>query len=254
MSPTCTPRPSPSCRRSLPRRLQPHRGQGARVRRAPRRQGIREPGRIAGRRSGRGGRGDDDQGESRRRPPSPASRRGKHVLLEKPVAPTIAEVRALKAAADKAGRVCMPAHNYIYAPALRRAKQHLDAGDYGKVSGMWMMFNIQVGEDWGHAYGPVVPELCIHHVYSTLHFLGRPLARERGGFQRPLRDHRRGRPDRHRLRVPLRRHRQPVGCVAADDPTSDPWTRAVQDPRHIRRLPASPGTRVISRTTSRSSA
>ena len=80
---------------------------------------------------------------------------GKHVLLEKPVAPTIAEVRALKAAADKAGRVCMPAHNYIYAPALRRAKQHLDAGDYGKVSGMWMMFNIQVGEDWGHAYQAV---------------------------------------------------------------------------------------------------
>ena len=66
---------------------------------------------------------------------------GKHVLLEKPVAPTIAEVHALKEAADKAGRMCMPAHNYVYAPALRRAKQHLDAGDYGKVSGMWMMFN-----------------------------------------------------------------------------------------------------------------
>ena len=51
----------------------------------------------------------------------------------------------------------MPGHNYVYAPALRRAKQHLEAGDYGKLSAMWMMFNLQVGEDWGHAYGRWCP-------------------------------------------------------------------------------------------------
>ena len=149
---------------------------------------------------------------------------GKHVLLEKPVASTIAEVRALKAAADKAGRVCMPAHNYIYAPALRRAKQHLDAGDYGKVSGMWMMFNIQVGEDWGHAYGPVVPELCIHHVYSTLHFLGRPSRVSAVGSNVHFETIDVADQTAIVCEFPSGAIANLWGCVAADDPTSDPWT------------------------------
>ena len=149
---------------------------------------------------------------------------GKHVILEKPVAPTIAEVRALKAAADKAGRLCMPAHNYMYAPALRRAKQHLDAGDYGKVSGMWMMFNIQVDENWGHAYGPVVPELCIHHVYSANHFLGRPsrVTAVASNIHFETIDV----ADQTAIvcEFPSGAIANLWGGVAANDPTSDPWT------------------------------
>ncbi len=149
---------------------------------------------------------------------------GKHVLLEKPVAPTIAEVRALKAAADKAGRVCMPAHNYIYAPALRRAKQHLDAGDYGKVSGLWMMFNIQVGEDWGRAYGPVVPELCIHHVYSAIRFLGRPSRVTAVASNIHFETINVADQTAIVCEFPSGAIANLWGGVAANDPTSDPWT------------------------------
>ena len=149
---------------------------------------------------------------------------GKHVILEKPVAPTIEGVRAMKAAADKAGRVCMPAHNYIYAPALRRAKQHLEAGDYGKVSGMWMIFNMQVDEHWGQAYGPVVPELCIHHVYSAIHFLGRPsrVTAVASNIHFETIDV----ADQTAIvcEFPWGAIANLWGGVAANDPTSDPWT------------------------------
>ncbi len=99
---------------------------------------------------------------------------GKHVFVEKPVAPTRGEIETIRDAADKAGRLCVPGHNYIHAPAMRRAKRHLDEGRFGKVSSMWMIYNFQFGDDWAEVFGGVIREICIHHAYSVLHFLGRP--------------------------------------------------------------------------------
>lgn len=45
-----------------------------------------------------------------------ALRAGKHVFVEKPVGETVNDILELKSAAVKAGRVCMPGHNYIYEP------------------------------------------------------------------------------------------------------------------------------------------
>jgi hypothetical protein len=38
---------------------------------------------------------------------------GKHVLVEKPVGVSVAEIQTMQEVADQAGRVCMPAHNFI---------------------------------------------------------------------------------------------------------------------------------------------
>ena len=67
---------------------------------------------------------------------------GKHVLVEKPVAQEVSELKALKAAAEKAGKVCMPAHNYIYTPSIMRAKRLIDEGKLGDICGLWIFFNI----------------------------------------------------------------------------------------------------------------
>ncbi|NMR20962.1 Gfo/Idh/MocA family protein [Cellulomonas fimi] len=55
---------------------------------------------------------------------------GAHVLVDKPLATTLADADALVAAAERAGRVCAVV-NRTHAPALRRARAWVDAGHIG---------------------------------------------------------------------------------------------------------------------------
>jgi predicted dehydrogenase len=100
--------------------------------------------------------------------------RGKHVLLEKPIAQSHAEIEQLKQAAARAGRICMPAHNYIYAPSLRRAKRLIEAGKLGSIASLWILYNIYHPEEVARIYGGVLRAVCTHHAYSLLYLLGRP--------------------------------------------------------------------------------
>lgn len=98
---------------------------------------------------------------------------GKNVLLEKPIAGAPEQFAALKQAAAGAGKLCMPSHNYLYDPELRNAKRHLDAGELGRVSSFWILYNLQ---QEASLVGPdiLTKEVMIHHVYTMLHFVGRP--------------------------------------------------------------------------------
>ena len=118
----------------------------------------------------------------------------------------------------------MQGHNYICAPALRRAKRHLDDGRFGRVSSMWLIYNFQFGDEWGRAFGGVVREICIHHAYSVLRFLGRPTrlsaVSANAHFETVEAE------DQVMIVCEL-----PSGAlanlwcsVAVNDPTSDPWT------------------------------
>ena len=149
---------------------------------------------------------------------------GKHVLLEKPVAKTQTEIAMLKTAATKAGRVCMPAHNYIYAPSVRRARRLIESGKLGKIASLWILYNIFHSDQVAATYGGVLRAICTHHAYSVLYLLGRP---------------------RRVTAVVSRVHERKLRCedqalivcemengaianlwssFAADDPTNDPWT------------------------------
>lgn len=55
---------------------------------------------------------------------------GVHVLVDKPVATTLADADAVAAAAERSGRVCTVV-NRTHAPGLRRARQWVDAGHLG---------------------------------------------------------------------------------------------------------------------------
>ena len=59
--------------------------------------------------------------------------RGKHVLVEKPLATTVAEVDALAAAATRGGLVVMAGHTFIYNAAVRYVKRLIEAGELGDV-------------------------------------------------------------------------------------------------------------------------
>ena len=58
---------------------------------------------------------------------------GKHVLVEKPLATTVAEVDELARCADQRGLVVMAGHTFIYNPAVRYVKRLIDAGELGDV-------------------------------------------------------------------------------------------------------------------------
>lgn len=105
-----------------------------------------------------------------------ALRARKHVLVEKPVAMTTLEIRRLQAAAQKYQRVCMPAHNYIYVPSLTRAKRLISGHKLGRIAALWILYNILHPQKIVAQYGGnALHAVCIHHAYSLLYLLGRPV-------------------------------------------------------------------------------
>jgi len=61
-----------------------------------------------------------------------AIKKGKHVLCEMPVAPTIEKVRALWKAAEEAGVILMPVLQFRFAPIYIKTKEMIKAGTIGK--------------------------------------------------------------------------------------------------------------------------
>jgi UDP-N-acetylglucosamine 3-dehydrogenase len=75
---------------------------------------------------------------------------GKHVLVEKPMALTLDEADAMLAAARRAERVLMVAHNFRYEPLFEAAKEIVSAGTIGAVRAIRGSF-MHAGpeESWG---------------------------------------------------------------------------------------------------------
>jgi predicted dehydrogenase len=98
---------------------------------------------------------------------------GKHVLVEKPIASSLEQIGELKAAAGD--RLCLPSHNYVYDPRLREAKRRLEAGDFGRLASVWMIYNQKHWKNWGSP-SVLIQELMIHHAYVAIYFAGKPQA------------------------------------------------------------------------------
>lgn len=62
-----------------------------------------------------------------------ALRAGKHVLVEKPMAATVAEAEALVAEAKTRGLTLMVDHTFVYTPAVRRIRQLIEDGEVGDI-------------------------------------------------------------------------------------------------------------------------
>lgn len=111
-----------------------------------------------------------------------AAAAGKHVLVEKPMALTIAEADAMIAAAADAGVVLMPAHNLRLAPPLVAARQAIAAGRIGTptafmvalVHGGPLLWS--PGSDWfvdgARAGGGALLDLGVHLADAARFLLG----------------------------------------------------------------------------------
>ncbi len=58
---------------------------------------------------------------------------GKHVLCEKPVALTVADLDRMVVAAQQANRVLAPFHNLRYDPAFEKIREIIDSGQLGRI-------------------------------------------------------------------------------------------------------------------------
>jgi predicted dehydrogenase len=58
---------------------------------------------------------------------------GKHVLIEKPLAASVADAERLVAMAREVGRVLMVDHTYVYSGPIQRIKQIIDSGELGDL-------------------------------------------------------------------------------------------------------------------------
>src|SRR5919199_3304131 len=103
---------------------------------------------------------------------------GKHVLVEKPMALTIAGCNKMMAAAERAGRILSVAENYRRDPLVRLTHALLDSGAIGE---RWMLGDASVSSGgrigvtpWGpkKAYGGTLLDVGVHNVDLMLYEFG----------------------------------------------------------------------------------
>ena len=94
---------------------------------------------------------------------------GRHVLLEKPLATSLAEAREMIAAADRAGRFVMVSQNYRMRPPVEAARQFVRSGALGALVAVKIAFRRDTRAAWpadNFRYAmrhPLVLDMTIHH-------------------------------------------------------------------------------------------
>ncbi len=102
---------------------------------------------------------------------------GKHVLCEKPLAPTVAEIEKMQAVAKENGVVLMEAFAYLHSPLMAALKQELDSGVIGEIryidscfiTSDYDMSNIRMRKE---TFGGCTYDLGCYTISQILHLMG----------------------------------------------------------------------------------
>jgi predicted dehydrogenase len=106
---------------------------------------------------------------------------GKHVLVEKPIALSLADADAIAAAAERAGAVLMVAHVCRFSPEYRAIARRLGGGDLGPPLAASAR-RLSAPADWAAwiadpaQSGGLALDLLVHDFDVLAWFLGRPVA------------------------------------------------------------------------------
>ena len=96
-------------------------------------------------------------------------RGGRHVLLEKPLAATLADGEALVRTADETGRMLMVAQNYRYRPQIRAVQAAIRDGAIGEIRSVAIRFHRDTRTVFGQGdfrYSmaePLIVDMAVHH-------------------------------------------------------------------------------------------
>lgn len=102
-----------------------------------------------------------------------ALRAGRHVLVEKPLAATVAEAEDLVAVAAEVDRVLMPGHTFLYSPPVNKVRELIAAGELGDV---YFVTSSRMNLGLYQADG-VISDLAPHDLSILLYWLDRPVTR-----------------------------------------------------------------------------
>lgn len=151
---------------------------------------------------------------------------GKHVLVEKPVASSIEEIKRMKDASERNGVVCFPAHNYIYESWFQRTHEMIRNGDVGDIAAMYIMYNIHHADKYfsRDSILGVLRQIGTHLAYMSIYLGGDPV--EVSAMKASI-----GTSVENKENVVLANVRMKSGALAhleanfaADDHGSDPWS------------------------------
>ncbi|MGB3330245.1 MAG: Gfo/Idh/MocA family oxidoreductase [Thermomicrobiales bacterium] len=104
---------------------------------------------------------------------------GKHVLIEKPLATTMEDARALADLAAERGLTLMVSQNYRYQAPVRMLRRMLDSGDYGAPLAIETVFQKDSRTMWppeNFRYAmdnPLLLDMSIHHLDMLRAITGR---------------------------------------------------------------------------------
>jgi predicted dehydrogenase len=106
-----------------------------------------------------------------------AIRAGKHVLVEKPLAISVAEAEQMVDAAATAGVALGVSHNQVFYAAHVEAKRLIDTGEIGRP--VFIRLRLGAGPLWGGwrdspglAGGGLLADAGVHRLYLALHLFG----------------------------------------------------------------------------------
>ncbi|HEX4212378.1 MAG TPA: Gfo/Idh/MocA family oxidoreductase [Candidatus Dormibacteraeota bacterium] len=98
---------------------------------------------------------------------------GRHVLVEKPFAPTVAEAEELVSLAERRQRVLMVSQNYRFHGAVEAVRDLVRQGSMGAVSSVGIDFRrLSEGERHFRLDQPLLVDMAIHHFDLMRHVLG----------------------------------------------------------------------------------
>jgi predicted dehydrogenase len=106
---------------------------------------------------------------------------GKHVICEKPLAPTPEDIQAMIEARDKSGKMLMTAQHFRFSGKSKAMKAEIDAGALGNIyhARSWMLRRIALPARPGfllkqHSGGGATIDIGVHILDLTLWFMGNP--------------------------------------------------------------------------------
>ncbi|MEM8954778.1 MAG: Gfo/Idh/MocA family oxidoreductase [Verrucomicrobiota bacterium] len=151
----------------------------------------------------------------------------KHILIEKPVAPTTDELEKIRKLGEEKGLIVFPGHNYIHDPSFQRTRRLLHEGKLGQLVTVSIQYHIFHPPEVARRYPGVIRHLLTHHTYLLLSLAGPddpPV--QVAAMKSSIHDDNSREEDLAMLTIKLKSGALAhfTASFAADDNSSDPWT------------------------------